>query len=144
MPTIALLITGALGMLGWFFAWLGQRQVVDKGREVNAAAAGEAAAKTVALAAEAKAVTVAAQLAAEKARADALQVQLDSERQARQHLVDELAKKGLPVGDVVVDAAVDRLYADGGGQGASADAGGDPQRLSGQPSGTSGNSSGKG
>lgn len=133
MNTVALLVTGALGMFGWFFAWWGQRQVVGKDAELAAAVAGEAAAKTVALAAEGKASTATAQLAAEKARADALSMQLDSERQARQHLVDELAKKGIPVGGIVVDDAVDRLYKDGGGPGAGADAGRDPQRVSGQP-----------
>lgn len=143
MNTIALLVTGALGMLGWFFAWWGQRQVVSKDADVAAAHAGEMAAKAMALASEGKAATAAAQLGAEKERSAALQTQLDSEREARQHLVDELAKKGLPVGDVVVDAAVGRLYADGGGQGASADAGGDPQRLSGQSAAPS-SPSGKG
>lgn len=146
MQTIGLLVTGALGMLGWFFAWWGQRQVVSKNAEVAAAVAGENSAKSVAVAAEGKASTSAALYAAEKARADGLQVQLDGERKARQDLVYELAKKGVPVGDAVVDAAVDRLYPDGdqGGQGPRPVPGGDPSGLSGQPAGPSGNSSGQG
>lgn len=135
MNTLALLVTGALGMMGWFFAWLGQRAVVGKDKEVAEARAGEAAAKGLAFEAQAKASLSDTLHAAEKSRADGLQTQLDAERKARQDLVHELAKKGLPVGDVVVDAAVDRLYPDGdqGGSGPGAGSGGDPAGVSGQP-----------
>lgn len=145
MSTVGMLITGALGMLGWFFAWHGQRAVVGKDKEVADAKAGEASARQVALEAEAKAATAQALLAAAQSRAGSLQVQLDAERKSRHDLVDELAKRGVPVGDVVVDAAVDRLYPNGdqGGQGSSASAGGDSQRVPGQPADHSGGSSGK-
>lgn len=142
MNTVALLVTGALGMLGWFFAWLGQRAVVAKDREVADARAGEAAAKSLALEAQAGAAAATARLSGERARADGLQMQLDAERKARQDLVHDLAKKGVPVGDAVVDSAMDRLYPDDrqGGQGASAGSGGDSPGVSGQPARAAGTS----
>jgi hypothetical protein len=145
LNTIALLVTGALGMVGWFFAWWGQRSVVDKNKEVAAAVAGENAAKTLVLAAETKATAALAQLLVAQERAQSLNQQLDAERKARQDLVRELAKNGVPVGGVVVDAAFDRLYQDGGGQGSGSGdrSGGDPKPLSGQPAEPSGSSSGR-
>lgn len=141
METIALLVTGALGMLGWFFAWVSQRAVVAKGAELAAANAGEGAARTVALTAEGKAAVAQAQVEAAKARADSLQAQLDAERKSRASLVDALSKKGVPVGDVVVDSALDRLFPDGRGQGAGSSGSGDPVAVSGQPTASSRSSS---
>lgn len=141
--TVALAATGALGTMGWLFAWIAERSVVAKDREVATAKAGEVAAKALTLAADAKASVAEAKLASEVSRALDLQVQLDAERKARHDLVDELAKKGVPVGDSLVDAAMDRLYQDGGGQDPGSGSSGDPQRVSGQPP-TPAGSSGQG
>ena len=128
--TYAVMISGVIGMLGFFFAWLAQRAVVRKGEELAAAVAGEQAAKALALESEGKAATAQAQLSAATSRADSLQTQLDAERKARQDLVHGLAKNGLPVGEAVVDSALDRLYPNGdgdkGSSGSGSNTGGNP------------------
>lgn len=117
--TVSLLITGALGMLGWFAAWRARGEVVTGQKAAQAAVAGEAAAKVMAFEGNAKAIAAEAKLLAEVARSSSLEKLLAQERQSKQTLLDEMAKRGLPVGDVVVDVELDRLYKDGnqGGQG---------------------------
>lgn len=132
--TIALLATGAVGMLGWFFAWRARGDVVDAQKAVQAAIAGETAAKGLAFEADARAVASGAQLTAAKMAATGLQNQLDAERKSRQDLVDALARSGAPVGDVLVGSALDGMYPDGdqGGAGASPSPGGSPVGVPGQ------------
>lgn len=126
--TIALLATGAVGMLGWFFAWRGRGDVLE-------AAAAELAARQLAFQTSAAAAANDTKYQAEKLRADQLQAQLDSERASKQALIDALTKAGAPVGPVVVDNALDRLYPDGdqGGQGPGTGHGRDPGGMPGQP-----------
>ncbi|HKQ65974.1 MAG TPA: hypothetical protein VJZ73_13250 [Methylomirabilota bacterium] len=126
--TIALLATGAVGMLGWFFAWRGRGDVLE-------ATTSELAARQLTFQATAAASAADTKYQAEKLRTDQLQAQLDSERASKQALIDALAKAGSPVGPVVVDSSLDRLYQDGdqGGQGPNAGVGGGPAGVSGQP-----------
>jgi 4-aminobutyrate aminotransferase-like enzyme len=124
--TIALLVTGAFGCLGWFFAWHGRGEQLDAMQE-------EEASKQSAADAGARAVTAEARLAAEQLRGDSLQRQLDSERAAKQSIIDAVAKSGAPVAPVIVDDALGRLYQNGSGQGPGADASGNPVGVSGQP-----------
>jgi hypothetical protein len=124
--TIALLLTGAAGMLGWFFAWRGRGEQLEAMNE-------EEASKQAAVDANARAVTAEARLAAEQLRGDQLQRQLDSERAAKQSIIDAVAKSGAPVAPVVVDDAFSRLYSDGGGQGPGTNSSGNPVGVSGQP-----------
>ncbi len=132
--TIAILATGAVGMLGWFFAWRTRGEVVDARKEIQSSEAGEVAAKALALEANAKAVTALAQADAAQRTATGLQNQLDAERKSRQALVDALAKAGAPVGGAVVDSALDGLYPNGdqGGSGAGPNPGGGPVGVPGQ------------
>lgn len=138
--TIALLITSALGMLGWYFAWRARGECLAKDAQLMDAHAGESAAKGLALENGANATTAGARLAASEERAVKLQNQLDAERKSRQSLVDALAKSGHPVGEVVVDGALGRLYPDSdpGGPGSDPGSGGDPPGLSSQPAAASG------
>ena len=121
-------------MLGWFFAWRARGEVVDCQKAMHAAVAGEAAAKALAFEANASAVAAAASAQAAQFTATGLQNQLDAERKSRQALVDALAKAGAPVGDVVVESALDGLYPNGdqGGPGAGADPSGSPVGVPGQ------------
>jgi hypothetical protein len=141
--TIALLATGAVGMLGWYFAWRGRGEIIAARKEVEAAEAGEATAKQVAFENGGRAVTAETLAGARLSQLEGLQMQLDGERKSRQHLVDELTKAGVAVGPVVVESALDRLYKDSrqGGPGSDPGSGGDPQRVSGQPAGPAGSSS---
>lgn len=119
LETVALMATGALGMLGWFFAWRARGEVIEARHEVEAAEAGEAAAKGVAFDNGARAVTAESLAGSERSRSEALQRELDGERKAKQALIDALAKSGAPVGPIVVESALDQLYPNPnrGGQG---------------------------
>lgn len=135
--TIALLVTGIAGMLGWYFAWAARGDALDQQKAAALAAAGEAAARELATEANAKAATATAQQQAAATRADHLQAQLDAERKGRQDLVDALAKSGAPVGPVVVDTVLGGLYpsdpAAAPSAGAGADAGGGGPAVPGEP-----------
>jgi hypothetical protein len=124
--TIALLVTGAFGCLGWFFAWRGRGEQIDAMQE-------EEASKQSATDAGARATTAEARLAAEQLRGDRLQRQLDTERAAKQSIIDAVAKSGAPIAPVIVDDALGRMYQNGAGQGAGSDASGDPVGVPGQP-----------
>jgi hypothetical protein len=110
---IALAVTGVVGMLGWFAAWRARGDTLETKNLLAAATAGEVAARELLLEANAKASTAATQASVAMSRADSLQMQLDAERKARQSVVDAMAKSGVPVGPLVVDDALGRLYPDG-------------------------------
>jgi hypothetical protein len=143
--TIAFAVACTVGMFGWFCAWLAQRSVVAARRELADAVAGETVAKDAATSAVARSVAAETLSSSMATQLRDLQVQLDAERKARQDLVHGLAQKGVPVGDAVVDSALDRLYPNGdqGGSGSGADAGGDSQRMSGKPADSSGPTGGR-
>lgn len=123
---VALMATGAAGALGWFFAWRGRGELIAAHKEIEEDQAFLAAANTLAFAGNSKAAAAGAALAVAQARTDALAVELDAERKSRQSLIDALAKSGAPVGDAVVDNAMDRLYSNGdqGGPGPDTGSGG--------------------
>lgn len=128
---IALLVSGLAGVTGWFFAWRSRGETIDARNQAAVERATAVSAQAVAFAANERAVTAEARWSAEAGRAKGLELQLAAERQSRQNLVDALAKSGAPVGDVLVDSALDELYTNPGrgGQGAGSGASGDPVGL---------------
>jgi hypothetical protein len=133
LPEILILVTGAVGVFGWFFAWRARGEVGDVRKELAIAVADATNAKDSALQSGARAVTAEGLVVNYRAQYVAVTAQLDAERRSRQSLVDALAKAGVPVGGVVVDTVMDGLYQDGGGQGPDAGTGGGQAGLSGQP-----------
>lgn len=131
---IALAVTGVFGMLGWVAAWRSRGYTLETKNLLAAATAGEVAARELLLEANAKAATASTQASVAMSRADSLQLQLDAERKARQSVVDAMAKSGAPVGPVVVDDALGRLYPDGdaGGSSAGSNPGGSGSGVPGQ------------
>lgn len=126
---IALLITGAAGMLGWYCAWAARGEALAARTAIATAVAGETAAQELAAEAKAQAATAGIQAQAATARADQLQGQLDAERAGRQALIDAMAKSGVPVAPLVVGSVLDGLYG-----GATADRpGADPNTGPGGP-----------
>jgi len=124
LTEIAVLVTGAAGMVGYFLAYLARGQTLDRDSRLTAAALDLAAAKGASFDAGARAVMSETRLADAQRAIGALQLEVDGERKIKQSLVDALAKAGVPVGDVLVGSAVDRLYQDRGGQGSDPGSGG--------------------
>jgi len=123
---IALLVTGALGVAGWFAAWRARGQAIETQTELTKAAVAIAAEKDATSEANAGRVAAEARSKIALERAVSMERELATERAARQALVDAIKKAGLPVGPVLVDNALDRLYQDTGGQGLAAGSGRGP------------------
>jgi ribosomal protein S11 len=120
---VALFLTTAGAMLGWYLAWKAKGDVA-KAKDAEAlAVAGEHTARDAAFEANARCITATTQLSALEGRMVQLQHMLDAERESRQALVNALAQSGLPIGDIVVDSALDRLYPDEGDPSGSTGAG---------------------
>ncbi len=133
LTEIALLSTGAAGMVGFVLAYLARGQTIDRDAKLTAAAQDLAVAKSASFDAGARAVMAETRLADAQREIATLKLELDNERKAKQSLVDVLRKAGVAVGDLVVGAAVDRLYQDGGGQGVNPGAGGGEKPVPGDP-----------
>lgn len=131
LTEIALLVTGAAGMVGFILAYLARGQTLDRDAKLARAAFDLAAVKASSFDAGARAVMAETRLADAERTIASLQLEVDNERKAKQSLVDALAKAGVPVGDVLVGSAVDRLYPNGGGQGANPGARGGQEPVSG-------------
>lgn len=114
---IALLVSGLAGVVGWIVAWRSRGETLDVRKQLAEAARDLADTQTLALQQGLVASTADAKWQAEMLRSAALESQLAAERQSRQSLVDALAKSGAPVGDLLVDGALDELYADQGSGG---------------------------
>lgn len=137
---ISLLVTGALGVAGWWYAVRSRGQTLDTRKELEAALEAGNAAKGAAVEAAVARAAAEVKYASELARADKLVLELETERKSRQALVDALAKSGAPVGDAIVGSALDGLYPNGdkGSQGAGSGGGGDQSGVPGQPAGITG------
>lgn len=116
LTEIALLATGAAGMIGFLLAYLARGQTIDRDAQLALAASDLETAKATAFDAGARAVIAETKLADANRTIAALELEVDSERKTKQSLVDALAKAGVPVGDLLVGSAIDRLYQDGRGQ----------------------------
>jgi enhancing lycopene biosynthesis protein 2 len=135
---IALVVSGLLGAIGWLFAWRARGEVTDVRKELEVARAATQAAKDVSFTAGSRAVVAETQLADERRHSAALTLQLATERQHVQTLVDALAKAGAPVGGLLVGSALDGLYEDGGGQGTDPGTGRGPALVPDAPAGVTG------
>jgi hypothetical protein len=131
--SVAILISGAAAVVGFFLAWRSRGEVIDAEQKVADANAALQAARAETFVSAARMVTATTQLSEQQARTDALTKELAAERVSRQALVDALAKAGASVGDVVVDQSLDRLYKDSGGQDSGAGTSGGTPGVSGQP-----------
>lgn len=131
LTEIGILVTGAAGMVGFLLAYLARGQTIDRDAKLLVAASDLATAKAASFDAGARAVMAETRLADAQRTIATLQVEVDIERKSMQGLVDALAKAGVHVGDVLVGSAVDRLYPNGGGQGADPGPGGGAQPVPG-------------
>ncbi len=135
LTEIAIISTGAAGMVGFLLAYLARGQTLNRDAQLARAAFDLAAVKASSFDAGARAVMAETRLADAQRTIAALQLEMDSERKTKQSLVDALAKAGVSIGDIVVGSAVDRLYQDGGGQGADSGSGGGQKPVPAIPSG---------
>jgi len=135
---IALLLSGLAGVIGWYVAWRSRGETVDARKEIAVERAAATEAQNVAFSANDHAVTAEARWSAEVVRSSGLERQLAMERQSRQNLVDALAKSGAPVGDLLVDSALDELYPNPGSAGSGPGSGTsrDPAGVPGVVTGT--------
>lgn len=88
-----------------------ERQMTAYGRELDALKAVEEANRKI-FNAEAESAAARKELAGAKSELERVRAELAAERAAKGKLYAELAKRGAPVGDVVVDDAIDGLYED--------------------------------
>lgn len=122
---IALLVTGLGGMAGFVLAYLARGQVIDRDGQLSRSHDELMDARGIAFGNGARAVVAETRMAELMTELAATRASLDSERKSKQALVDALTKAGVLVGDLLVDGALDRLYTDGGGQGADPGRGAD-------------------
>lgn len=131
---------------GWFMAWRSRGEALDAKESANAAAerariaeAKAGVAADHAVDAEARASTAVMQYKASEATLVTTQRELAAERAGRADLLEQLAKLGAPVGDVLLDSTIDRLYKnghrEGTGGGPSSGAGGNQTLVPGDAAG---------
>lgn len=116
----AVAVAGAVGSVtGWINAFRARGESRDALKKANEEAersriaeAARDAARAKILDAESRAETALAELRVATETEGSLRAELARERREKAKLVDDLAKRGAPVGDVLVDSTVDRLYED--------------------------------
>lgn len=140
-------LIGALGIAGtasgWFFAWRARGEANEAAERARLAEARTGAAEQRAFESSMAAAATSAQLkGAEIDVANAKQA-LARERADQSRILEHLAQAGAPVGDVLVDSTMDRLYADRERtrRGAGPGSGGDPIAVPAAPAGASGKAS---
>jgi hypothetical protein len=142
---------GAAGAVSaWIFAYRARGEALAARNDANTSAERARIAETKAdesdaraFDSEARAVAAATELKAAEARIAVLLNQVDARRRENTELYERLAKAGAPVGGVLVDASLDRLYEDEdrgeAGRGTDPGTGGNGHDMSGDatpPSGT--------
>jgi len=144
MTAILGIVGGLVAASGWFFAWRSRGEASEAKDVANHQAERARMAEARADAAEARMHDAAAGQATAEMLLKALQVEAAGLRMSiqraaadREDLLEQLAKLGAPVGDVLLESTTDRLYKDrdrrasGGGEGAGS--GGDPVIVPGDP-----------
>jgi hypothetical protein len=131
------LIGAALASSGWVFAWRARGEANAAGDRARLAESLADARLTRVPVAMAEASTAVTQYRALQTTLADTQNQLARERAGKAELLEQLAKIGAPVGDVLFDNTIDRLYKNrdraGGGQGSGPGGGADD--LPGAPAG---------
>lgn len=134
---------GAVGTAtGWLFAWRSRGEALsargmanDAAERARIAEVKTAAMEQQALDAESRAAVAVLQYKATMADLGIVQENLLRERTLRGALLEKLAILGAPVGDILLDSTIERLYANrhrpGGGSGSGP--GGDPPAVPGDP-----------
>lgn len=135
---IALVVSGLLGAIGWFFAWRARGEATDTRKELEWQQSATSMAKDASFAAGSRAVIAETRYAEEQTRSRALEAQVAAERQHVQTLVDALAKAGVPVGGLLVGQALDSLYPDDRGQDTHPGSGGGPKAVPNAPTSVTG------
>lgn len=113
-------VAGAIGSVtGWIAAYRARGESRDSLAKANESAerarlaeVATEAAKGKTFDAEARAATAIAQCKVAEQTLASTQSELARERREKAKLIDDLAKRGVPIGDVLVDSSVDRLYED--------------------------------
>jgi anti-sigma factor RsiW len=131
----AIAIAGAVS--GWVAAWRARGAANDAADRARIAEAKIEEISLRALAAESAATVANARRESLEAELTRIQAQIAQSRAERGELLEQIAKLGVPVGDVLYDSTIDRLYKDrdrtGGSQGSRASR--DPDPVSGDPAG---------
>jgi hypothetical protein len=141
IPEIVATVAGVGAVAGWVFAYRARgesraalaaaNEAADRAR-LEAARADAAEARANALASDAAAAAV--ELKATRAEVSVVRSVLTRERREKAALLADLATRGVPVGPVLVDDAIDRLYPhendQGRGPGADGDANGTDRSVS--------------
>lgn len=145
-------VAGAVGAVtGWINAFRARgesREALQKANEAaeraRLAEVARDAARGKVFDAEVKADTASAECRVTKQELDSTKAELARERREKAKMIDDLAKRGVPVGDALVDSSIDRLYEDEDRRGSEDRRGTDPgssddrARVSGDPADTSG------
>ncbi len=113
-------VVGAIGAVtGWVAAFRARGEsrdaltkAIESAVRARLAEVATEAAKGKTFDAEARAATATAQCKVAEQTLASTQSELARERREKAKLIDDLAKRGVPVGDVLVDSSVDRLYED--------------------------------
>jgi hypothetical protein len=113
-------VVGALGAVtGWIAAFRArgeareaQKQANEEAERARKAEAARDTARAQVFDADARAEIAATGLRVAKTELDTARSELARERREKAKLIDDLSKRGVPVGDALVDSSVDRLYED--------------------------------
>ncbi len=136
-------LLAALGIAGtasgWYAAWRSRGDANQAGERARLAGARADAADARAVDAEMHAVAAEAQRKGAEIDVQNARQAIARERAAAAEILETLAKAGAPVGDVLLDGTIDRLYADRdrqrAGRGPHPGAGGDPVDVPAPPAG---------
>lgn len=108
---ILILLGGVVAASGWFFAWRSRGETNKAGDRARIAEARADAERARALDSDSGRAAAEAQVKAAAAENKNLRAELALERKTKGDLLEKLAKADAPVGDVLLDSTVDRLYA---------------------------------
>lgn len=128
LAELAAAAAGVAAIGGWIAAWRARGDSNAAGERARIAEVKADAGVARALDAEAGRAAAEAQLKAAAVENQNLRAALSREQATKGALLEKLAALGAPVGDVLLDSTIDRLYKnrDRQGNGSSSGAGGDP------------------